>query len=341
MNKLLSIFLLRSSLCAILITVATVVNAQNLTLDSILTQQVEPCYKVSFNARTLLPHYYERGSYDSLLAVADYWYRHCERSEPLLRLRILLAIWNNSLNEDIYGTSIIDYLLLYKNLVENNADYYSFNLHVREGYYPSYEIMDGVHDGTAEAYNAFTLALAKKLAERHSTSPLVEFFLRFYSHDFTNAFHLLQSPSLAATKIRRSYDDYIEHNSNISAVQVECITGLWFPQNKLATVGSHPTLGIRFGSVGKYYYFSFTALGRFLNSANNYQVFEKGRLWNTEQYLGGYFGFDGGYRIVGFGKHHILALAGIAYDGFDALDEKDEGGMRFALPSVQSISMLV
>lgn len=270
MKKALSFFMLQVSVSLLLAATADGLYAQNLTLDSILTQQVEPCYKVSFNARSLLPRYYERGSYDSLLAVADYWYRHCERSEPLLRLRILLAIWNNFLNEDIYGTSIIDYLLLYKNLVENNADYYSFNLHVREGYYPSYEIMDGVHDGTAEAYNAFTLALAKKLADRQGSSPLVEFFLRFYSHDFANAFHLLQSPSLAATKIRRSYDEYVAQYVNKNALFVAAGVGLWIPQHNLATLGVHPSYGFRVGGANEYFSFGCSLFCSFLPSANSY-----------------------------------------------------------------------
>jgi hypothetical protein len=102
------------------------------------------------------------------------------------------------------------------------------------------------------------------------------------------------------------------------------ITGMWIPTGDLTKLGLHPDLGFQLGSkVGKMNY-DFTMRFKFINAANYYTAYRGSTPELTNNFFGGYIGFDLGRDVYVRNGHEIQLTGGIALDGFDVLEGDDE-----------------
>ena len=97
-------------------------------------------------------------------------------------------------------------------------------------------------------------------------------------------------------------------------------TGIWLPTGSAKLLGNHPLFGFQVGFYHKKMTYNLTADFKWMASRNEYQVLRDANLETTKNFFGGYFGLDLSRELARFKKHQIDILAGIGFDGFDALE---------------------
>jgi hypothetical protein len=92
--------------------------------------------------------------------------------------------------------------------------------------------------------------------------------------------------------------------------------GLWIPTDEAGTLGSKIQAGFNVGAKRCNFEANLAAIVRMLQSEVSYTYEKDGVLYETNKYLGWYFGLDIGYEIFYFRGNGILLLSGIGWDGF-------------------------
>ena len=65
--------------------------AQN-DLERLMTRRLPSCQDIALNGIELITTHYKAGQYDKVNQVLKYWEDKCGMSEPLMRMKILMAI---------------------------------------------------------------------------------------------------------------------------------------------------------------------------------------------------------------------------------------------------------
>lgn len=301
--------------------------SQEIEVEKLMTKKIPDCRDISFNSTLLIPEYYRKNQFDTLSAILDYWEKQCGINEPILRLKILLAIKNNALNENMYDRSIIGYLTWYrdsKRFKEKGVDYYSDIIFWSRGFIDT-------------GFNDFTRKIAKELKNK-GKSPLESFFLDFYSDDFDKIFTRLNTKEFSGTKLKAYYLSELNEYTRKAEGHCSIYAGLWYPIGNIEIVGIHPLVGLQAGLKYKRLMVDFSLNFKFLNSAHTYKVFQNDSLWNTNHFFGGYFGIDAGLEIFRNKIHEFDLIGGIAYDGFDALNIKESKTSGKITKSINSLN---
>jgi hypothetical protein len=175
--------------------------------------------------------------------------------------------------------------------------------------------------------NKFTSKLSKTLLETKELSAVERFLLRIYANDFDQPlFQMLDSDELNGTRIKELYLQEKQKREKAGNFNNAWMLGVWIPQGNLEILGMHPFIGYRFGV--KYTKLAVDlSLGfKFGKSPNTYQVYKDDIIWDTDYFVGWYLGLDAGYELFRLWKKNSIDLiGGIAFDGFDSLNEKIEG----------------
>jgi hypothetical protein len=171
----------------------------------IMKKRALTCDDIFFNVTSIIPEMYQRGSIDSLNAVVDFWKNECDKTESLQRVRIVLAIKNNTFSEDLYYKDIFDLLIQYKAAAANIFN----DKEMLDGDIPkNYYVGNNVYNYRALFF--FTQDLSKTiLLTRNDLNPLEKFFLEFYTNKI-QSFTILESPEFKGYKI------YVYYNYNKS-----------------------------------------------------------------------------------------------------------------------------
>ena len=117
----------------------------------------------------------------------------------------------------------------------------------------------------------------------------------------------------------------IENNDITWHINHSIIGGVWIPTGELSKLGIHPNAGYQ--GEGAYSRFSigleFSA--KFLPTKETYfarRVHSNNQIIATNDFLGIYFGINGGFDLYDSKLQKIRIIGGIALDGFDALAAK-------------------
>jgi hypothetical protein len=110
-----------------------------------------------------------------------------------------------------------------------------------------------------------------------------------------------------------------------SGGQITCgaIGGIWKPEDNLAIIGNHPTIGVFIGGRGENINIDVSMQFKFLDSKNPYFVKEEDSLYRIKHFFGGYIGLDGRFFILNITGNEVDLIGGIAYDGWDALQQAE------------------
>jgi hypothetical protein len=165
------------------------------------------------------------------------------------------------------------------------------------------------------------------------------FFLRLYSNDFENPFKMISSEAFKGTLIQELYYNEIKIYKEQIIFHGDYILGAWIPFDNLKMVGSHPFLGVRGGIKYKKYIIDATMGFKFGKSPNVYQVYENDSLWNTNHFFGGYLGLDLGYELFRIKKSSFDLIGGIAFDGFDVLDNNQQQSNSDISKSINALNL--
>lgn len=148
--------------------------------------------RVAAAAWELVPRLVTLGRPDLLVEFLGFWEDRCGRSEPLVRTRLLGAIWDGAFDEGLYDDGIVEDLDAW---LQRSPQFMS------EG---------------RLAFDRFTIVFADQLLPHQPAGSLPEYFCLVYSDRFDEAADLLRGADLADTWLRW----YIDHPDGAEGGQV-------------------------------------------------------------------------------------------------------------------------
>ncbi|MFZ4741106.1 MAG: hypothetical protein ACOYLE_08065 [Bacteroidales bacterium] len=299
-------------------------------IESLMTRKYLSCQDIRYNAQFLIPEFYKKDSKDTLNAIIDYWEKYCGLSEEIIRCRILFAIDNREFDENTYDSTILNYLISYKNSTWGLRNKY------RETY-----IYYNWYSNTSQpdTLKSFTVNLAKVILARNDLKPIERFFLKMYSNDFEGTFAMLQSDDFKETKIHKYYFSEIQRNNRQIILHGDFILGVWIPQDNLEILGNHPFIGLRGGYKYKRLIVDATIGFKFVKSPNVYKVYKNDSIWDTDHFFGGYIGIDLGLEMFRIKNNSFDLIGGVAFDGFDAIKVDDPNSNTDISKSISSLNL--
>jgi hypothetical protein len=291
---------------------ATAQEAPN--LEHLLTNQVVDCRDIVCNCQNLMPRMAHQENTDSLWLVLQYWVNKCGESEQTLRMEILLNLKDKTFYEANYKNDLLDLLLTYKNRVEylktnagNNQDIF----------YKS-----------AVDFDAFTASYARELAKENDPHTLEYLLCEYYANNFDPLLGALRRNKVPHTDIQKSYTESVNKAVNEPEGNLAVIGEWWMPTQGASILGPHPGLGLQLGIKHKKIMVDVTGILRFVKARNEYEVYHQNTVMTTRQFVGGYLGLDIGRELWRKGKSELALVGGIGYDGFEAIPEDVDAGIK-------------
>ncbi len=168
---------------------------------------------------------------DSLLTWLNAWEDRDGPAEPIMRLRILGAIWDGAFSEDIYDARIIDLLLQFCGLNEDRGQ----------------GRRDASFLQTQGDFETFSRAFADQLLPHVAQDSPEEFFCLMYSGRREQAWRLLDSEPLRGTLLRTYRDRRLRKLEEVLPVFVAAEGGYWSAFNRYAFAGDHALTGLQAG----------------------------------------------------------------------------------------------
>ena len=312
---------------SLLVVVNVFLRGQN--FDDVMVKKHLDCEDISYNSALIFERYYNENKLDSAHSILKYWHDKCGLSEPVQRAKILLAIRENNFNDSLLAQKAMNMIFNYQNRMNvyksgnnnlyDNAEKYYY------GYVP-----------IGKEYDTFTGKAFSELRANYSEDRVENLLCQFYTDASDTIFTKLQTQVFKNTRLSKEYYDIVNYYSNSLTSYADFVSGIWIPTGKLSIIGVHPEIGLILG--WKYKKFSYDIdLGvRILNSTNRYLAErpETGVYEYTNKFFGAYIGFVLLRDIFVDRYNEIKLLAGVAFDGFDALDKDND----LKLESVSAVS---
>lgn len=271
--------------------------------DSTEVQPALTCDDLMYTYTNLMTYYYGKYDDDSLRMVMADWERTCDLSEPLVSFKVLYAIEKGEYSEDIYGDSMVQFLVQYDANANKTADYLP---NVPADYYK------------------YLKTIAKAL-QKLTLSPEEKILVDLYAKQDVSVLSDMDT-TLATTNLYKKYTAYEEEKYKyFGRFHVGVFAGVWTPEGHIAALGNHPVLGLQVGSIWKKKVTADVSVSfRFINAPKEYKVNYFGALYDTKHHTAVNFGLDLGYIFAGFGKSRVLALGGLGYDAITVVQSSSE-----------------
>jgi len=280
-------------------------------MDSLMTETAPNCENIAYNSTKLIEKYYNNSKIDSAIMVLNYWENKCGINEPIIRIKILFSILQNSFNENLYDTTILNYMYQYESRVSRKQQAYYY-----EYYKPSFGYVPINGD-----FDKFTYKLANNLKDKQDKNTLEYLFCKFYTDNFDYFYSEIQKNSnFNNSAIRTNYYKIVDEYINMPEFHWNFFTGIWIPTNNTALLGNHYHLGFKGGVLYKKWTCNLSLYFKFGNSLNEYEVLYSDTILKTNHFFGGYFGLDFERQLISFKGNRIYISAGVGWDGFDAID---------------------
>jgi len=283
--------------------------------DTVIVSQPLNCDTVAYDATRLIIYFYNNKQYDSANIVLDNWEAACGLSEPIFRTRILFAIRNNSFSEALYDSTIVDDVLNYLMRMDTTAspDLYS--------YYKDYF----GHVPLRGEYDYFTQSVADDLLEMTFYDPAELLFSELYANVLPDPVKtIVKDTTFNTTLVHSYYNKQIEKYLNMPDWHFGIYAGIWIPFDNAAWLGDHPMIGMQLGMRKKQMTYNLSLDFKFGKPKNEYAYMKDGYADTSNNFVGIYAGIDIERKILTFGKNEISLLAGLGYDGFDAVNVNTE-----------------
>ncbi len=238
---------------------------------------------------------------DSLLDWLNAWEKASGSIEPVMRVRILGAIWDGQFSEYLYDRGIINQLV---------------------GYCTKLESSDPRQKVTRD-FAIFSRNFADQLLPHVPLGSPEEFFCLLYSGRTEQAWRLLASDDLAATDLRKFRDRELRILDEVLPKFFAVEGGLWSPFGKYAFAGDHALVGLQLG-VRKGPWFTRLVMEMRLGRT------DRGYLARNEDIMGISDRFDAtlvslefGRGVPVWGSLSLEPFAGIGIDAVKPLKDED------------------
>lgn len=264
--------------------------------------------------------YYQHNHLDSAMMVIEYWESSCGRHEPSERAKLLLDLKNGKIKDENLSPDIIRFFHDFKyrkflletgwaNAFDEYPEFFSF---IRPG----------------GDFDKFTEMEMYRLSQQYQLSSLEFLVCEFYSLSTDQLMIAMQSDQFKETKMGRYYHHTVQNYLNMTEVHVGIITGIWIPRGDIEVLGNHLDIGIQGGIKYKYMNLDFVMTFRPGKAKESYlatKVHSTGALVETDHYFGGHLGVQYGQDLFIWKGNEMQLLAGIALDGFDAIEGNASG----------------
>jgi hypothetical protein len=296
---------------------------QNDILDQ-LTRKAPNCETISFNAAELISRLYGGGKFDSIALVAREWEHNCGMSEPLFRLKVLLSIQNGTFSDELMADEpILGWVQNYESRLQVSKEKNFRQI------YEYYKISFGFVPVNSD-FDTFTALWSDTLLDDVKTNENERLWCYLYSNQPELFYEYLRRNQYPDTEVQRSYNNATERARRMWDGNLGFITGLALPTGNLANViGPKSLWGFQIGARHLKMQYDLTIALRPGSPKQDYTVLYQGATILTDHYLGGYIGADLAYEALRRNKTELNVIAGIGFDGFDAVEgntEKDIQG---------------
>ena len=272
--------------------------------------------RVAAAAWELAPRLVVAGRPDLLVEFLGFWEDRCGTSEPVVRMRILGAIWDGAFDEGLYGDDIVDHLDAW---LQGDTGFLS------EG---------------RRAFDSFTVSFADQLLPHQPAGSVPEYFCLVYSDRLEEAAALLRGDELADSWLRWYVDhpDGADRGEVIPAGEaadaegdpaqagpssVLLTTGSWRPRGDVELAGSHVLVGGLLEQELGAWFARVPVEVRLGRTDRPYLVDQEGVQAYSDRFDALYVGLEGG-RVLARGRRWRLdAFAGLGYDGIRPFLKRD------------------
>ncbi|MBK8164616.1 MAG: hypothetical protein IPK64_01490 [bacterium] len=269
--------------------------------------------RVAAAAWELVPRLVTLGRPDLLVEFLGFWEDRCGRSEPLVRTRLLGAIWDGAFDEGLYDDGIVEDLDAW---LQRSPQFMS------EG---------------RLAFDRFTIVFADQLLPHQPAGSLPEYFCLVYSDRFDEAADLLRGADLADTWLRW----YIDHPDGAEGGQVIpgqdepaaegeagpssllLTVGSWRPRGDVALAGRHVLVGGVLEQELGSWFVRLPIEVRLGRTDRPYLVDQDGVQAYSDRFDAVYVGLEGGRALWRTGRLRLDGFVGLGYDGIRPFLEQD------------------
>jgi hypothetical protein len=284
--------------------------------DNIIPIKQTDCSDVSYNSGLYFIRYMNENKADSAKYLLTYWESKCGIREPIFRAKVLLALHENEFNDTLMKEGTLNNIFNYQNRMDmiKYSNYYSYdNYKSYYGFTPP-----------GQEFDKYTRNLAKDLTNKYESNTIEYLIAEFYGVNSDTIFTKIQSKYHDESALAKEYNKAVESYVNMAEFHMSWITGIWIPTGNLKILGNHPEIGFQMGSKHKKMNYDIIMAFKFLDSPNDYyarHTKSDDYVELTNHFFGAHIGFDIGRDIYSNNGHEIQLTGGIAFDGFDALEE--------------------
>ncbi len=256
---------MRTILGIMILLLAGQVRAQNeSTLVERLHRPVADCETIAGNAHQLIADvYYD--NIDSMDYILNLWEGECGAVEPVLRLKILLDIMENSYADSNYSLYFRQYITKYKNRINASA---------METYFNEYEKYKTYFDYVPlrSRFDRLTRGMARDMLPDQQRGTTAYLLALLFSDDLEAYERELKQPLYAGNPIREEQERR-EQVRYPWEIDLTLYAGMWSPTGRMAQiVDRNWNLGLLLGSpMGENYRMDY---GLIFNFARNSRPFE-------------------------------------------------------------------
>jgi len=300
--------------------------------DTLAEDEMTDCETIAYNSTSLIKYFYAVHDYDSIEIILNNWQSICGISEPIVRTRILFAILDNTFNETLYDSTIVDDVLNYIKRMDTTttADLYR----KYQNYFGYVPIREG--------YDYFTQCVADTLLQRIFYNPMELLFSELYSNVLVDPIKEIQLDTIYTnSKFSSYYYQRVDKLRKQTDLNLNFFTGMWIPFGNASLLGNHPLIGFQVGAHKQKMTYNLTLAFRLLKSKNEYTILRDGNIETTDKFIGAYFGADMEREILKFRKNEFNFLAGIGYDGFSSVlvnteDDRTDNDVGHSIKSINT-----
>ena len=291
--------------------------------DLILEKRQPTCSEIAQTSADLFAQNMAKLDLDSANLVLDYWESKCGLTEPVFRSKILVSILSSYGLEAYLNEDLFTYLENYQDRLDIDSTNFQGFIMDQSIFLFGYVAPDSYFD------QILTIKF-QELANRLIPATNEYFLAKFYAGDTQNLFKEINQRNFSGTEFSKLYWNQVENVQGTTEGHLAWLTGLWLPTGELETLGPHPDLGFLLGWKKKKWNYDFILSFKFLQAQNEYFARRKSTntIEPTRHFFGGQIGFEVGRDILAHRSHELQLIAGIALDGFDALQEEEDQNLE-------------
>lgn len=234
--------------------------------SNLIAQVKYNCNELNKRNTNIIPQLFEAGKIDSINSLIKEWLIICDDSEEAVRLNVLMSIYNNTFDEDIYDHRIMKYLVEYRDKISMENNIKNLNPVDRES-------MKYIFSNSR--FNRFSQKLAAESMKKCRLNSVAHLLASFYHGAFDSTILKLKQPAYHNSRLY-SYSRYYREEIRNSYEQYILLTsGYWFPTGKINAFGTHPVLGLSFGYKKNMYSIQLNSAIRFLRSNEKFLIFQR------------------------------------------------------------------